>query len=405
MPIIAITSGIYSNTGERVQKLSENLSCEVITDNDIIGKIVRRDGIKEATLLKVIQSKKLAFNDFTHEQEKCIACIKKAVSEYISKGDCIFHGLISHLVPQDVSHVMRVLIITDKSKRIKNGMDKLGVSEKEIKKKMETSDRYAFLWVNTISGKKAWDKSLYDIVIPTDKLNTTESVELILEHSEKLSDIPEDIVEKEAFDFKLAASVEFVLSEIGGGLMAASNDGNIVVTINKKLVMLSKFQQKIIKIVQKVPGVKSVDTKIGQNYYKNDIVYSHEFETPLRILLVDDEKDFVQTLSERLKMRQFASEVVYNGQEALDFTDREETEVMVLDLKMPGIDGFEVLRKIKQTKPGIEVIILTGHGSEKDKNVCMDLGAFAYLQKPADIDQLTDTMKRAYEKINLNKNN
>ncbi len=405
MPIIAITSGIYSNTGERVQKLSETLSCEVITDNDIIGEIVRRDGIKEATLLKVIQSRKLAFNDFTHEQEKCIACIKKAVSEYISKGDCIFHGIIPHLVPQDLSHVMRVLIITDKSKRIKNGMDKLGLSEKEIKKKMETSDRYAFLWVNTISGKKAWDKSLYDIVIPTDKLNTTDSVELILEHSEKLSDIPKDIVEKEVFDFKLAANVEFVLSEIGGGLMAASNDGNIVVTINKKLMMLSKFQQKIINIVQKVPGVKSVDTTIGQNYYKNDIVYSHEFETPLRILLVDDEKDFVQTLSERLKMRQFASEVVYNGQEALDFTDQEETEVMVLDLKMPGIDGFEVLRKIKQTKPGIEVIILTGHGSEKDKNVCMDLGAFAYLQKPADIDQLTDTMKRAYEKINLNKNN
>ena len=405
MPIIAITSGIYSNTEERVKKLSENLGCEVITDNDIIGKIVRRDGIKEATLLKVIQSKKLAFNDFTHEQEKCIACIKKAVSEYISKGNCIFHGVIGHLVPQEVSHVMRVLMITDKNRRIKNGMDKLGLSEKEIKKKIETSDRYTFLWINTISGKKAWDKSLYDIVIPTDKLNITESVKLILEHSEKLSDISADIVEKEADDFKLAASIEIVLTEIGGGLMAASNDGNIVVTINKKLMMLSKFQQKIIKIVQKIPGVKSVDTKIGQNYYKNDIVHSHEFETPLRILLVDDEKDFVQTLSERLKMRQFASEVVYNGQEALDFTDREETEVMVLDLKMPGIDGFEVLRKIKQTKPGIEVIILTGHGSEKDKNVCMDLGAFAYLQKPADIDQLTDTMKRAYEKINLNKNN
>jgi len=405
MPIIAITSGIYSNTGERVQKLSENLSCEVITDNDIIGEVVRRDGIKEATLLKVIQSKKLAFNDFTHEQEKCIACMKKAISEYISKGNCIFHGVIGHLVPQEMSHVMRVLMITDKNRRIKNGMDKLGLSEKEIKKKIETSDRYAFLWINTISGKKAWDKSLYDIVIPTDKLNITESVKLILEHSEKLSDISAGIVEKEADDFKLAASVEIVLTEIGGGLMAASNDGNIVVTINKKLMMLSKFQQKIIKIVQKIPGVKSVDTKIGQNYYKNDIVHSHEFETPLRILLVDDEKDFVQTLSERLKMRQFASEVVYNGQEALDFTDREETEVMVLDLKMPGIDGFEVLRKIKQTKPGIEVIILTGHGSEKDKNVCMDLGAFAYLQKPADIDQLTDTMKRAYEKINLNKNN
>ncbi len=405
MPIISITNGIYSNTGERVKKLSENLGCKVITDNDIIEKVVRGDGIKKTTLLKVLQSRKIAFNDFTHEQEKCIACMKKTLSEYISEGNCIFHGVIGHLVPQEVSHVMRVLIITDKNRRIKNGMDKLGVSEKEIKKNLETSDRYAFLWTNAISGGKAWDKSLYDIVIPTDKLNTAESVKLVLEHSEKLYDIPEDIVKKEVSDFKLTARVEMVLSEIGGGLTAASNDGNIVVTINKKLMMLSKFQQKIIRIVQKVPGVSSVDTKIGQNYYKNDIAYSHDFETPLRILLVDDEKDFVQTLSERLKMRQFASEVVYNGQEALDFTAQEDTEVMVLDLKMPGIDGFEVLRKIKQTKPGIEVIILTGHGSEKDKNICMDLGAFAYLQKPADIDQLTATMKRAYEKINLNRNN
>jgi DNA-binding response OmpR family regulator len=70
---------------------------------------------------------------------------------------------------------------------------------------------------------------------------------------------------------------------------------------------------------------------------------------------------------------------------------------------MPGIDGFDVLKKIKKTKPYIEVIILTGHGSEEDRKRCMDLGAFAYLQKPADIDLLTATMKEAYGKINAAK--
>jgi len=278
------------------------------------------------------------------------------------------------------------------------------LSEKEITKNMETSDKYAFLWTNTMSEKKAWDKSLYDIVIPTDKLNTTESVNVILEHVEKLSDISEDVVKKEVSDFQLTTGVEIALSKIADGLTIASNYGNIIVTIDKKVMMLSKLQQKIINVAQDVSGVKSVDTKIGQNYYKSNVMRSYDFETPLRILLVDDEKDFVQTLSERLKLRQFSSEIVYNGEEALDFTDREDTEVMVLDLKMPGIDGIEVLRKIKQTKPEIEVIILTGHGSAEDKKTCMDLGAFAYLQKPADIDQLTDTMKQAYEKINLEKN-
>jgi two-component system response regulator CpxR len=70
---------------------------------------------------------------------------------------------------------------------------------------------------------------------------------------------------------------------------------------------------------------------------------------------------------------------------------------------MPGIDGIEVLRRVKATQPDIEVIILTGHGSEADKNLCMELGAFDYLQKPVDIDELSETIKRANEMIRLRK--
>jgi DNA-binding NtrC family response regulator len=72
---------------------------------------------------------------------------------------------------------------------------------------------------------------------------------------------------------------------------------------------------------------------------------------------------------------------------------------MILDLRMPGIDGIEVLRRVKDTQPDIEVIILTGHGSEADKATCMKLGAFAYLQKPVDIDELSQTIRKANEKI------
>jgi CheY-like chemotaxis protein len=66
---------------------------------------------------------------------------------------------------------------------------------------------------------------------------------------------------------------------------------------------------------------------------------------------------------------------------------------------MPGIDGIEVLRRVKASRPDIEVIILTGHGSEADRKTCMDLGAFAYLHKPVNIDQLSETLKQANEKI------
>jgi DNA-binding NtrC family response regulator len=82
--------------------------------------------------------------------------------------------------------------------------------------------------------------------------------------------------------------------------------------------------------------------------------------------------------------------------------NEDEPEVMILDLKMPGIDGIEVLKRVKQTRPEIEVIILTGHGSEQDRATCLGLGAFAYLQKPVDIELLTTTLKKANEQMRQN---
>ena len=76
-----------------------------------------------------------------------------------------------------------------------------------------------------------------------------------------------------------------------------------------------------------------------------------------------------------------------------------EPEVMVLDLKMPGIDGMEVLRRVKRTHPRTEVIILTGHGSDAEEVLAGELGAFAYLRKPVDIEVLTKTMKAAYHRL------
>ncbi|MCK5228456.1 MAG: response regulator [Desulfobulbaceae bacterium] len=117
----------------------------------------------------------------------------------------------------------------------------------------------------------------------------------------------------------------------------------------------------------------------------------------MKVLLVDDEETFVKTLSERLEMRDMKSDTVFGGQEALHFVDDNEPDVMVLDLKMPGIDGMEVLRRIKKRYPRIQVIILTGHGTDKDEDEARRLGIFDYMQKPADIETLAERIKAAYK--------
>lgn len=117
----------------------------------------------------------------------------------------------------------------------------------------------------------------------------------------------------------------------------------------------------------------------------------------MKILLVDDEEEFVKTLSERIEMRDVKSDVALNGEEALKIMDEDLPDVMVLDLKMPGIDGLEVLRRTKKAYPGVQIIMLTGHGSEKDEKEARRLGVFEYLQKPVEFEKLMRTIVKAYK--------
>jgi DNA-binding NtrC family response regulator len=113
------------------------------------------------------------------------------------------------------------------------------------------------------------------------------------------------------------------------------------------------------------------------------------------VLFVDDEEDFVRTMAERMEMRDLGGDVATSGQQALQMLEDDVPDVMVLDLLMPGIDGMEVLRRVKKTFPQIEVIIMTGHGSDKDEAEARRLGAFEYLRKPVDIEHLMETVRNA----------
>ena len=116
----------------------------------------------------------------------------------------------------------------------------------------------------------------------------------------------------------------------------------------------------------------------------------------IKVLLVDDEVAFVNTLAQRLRMRKLLADTVYDGEQALSYIKQVEPDVIVLDLKMPGLHGIEVLREIKKIKREIQVIILTGHGTDKDEEEARKLGGFDFLRKPADIDLLLAKIKEAF---------
>ena len=110
---------------------------------------------------------------------------------------------------------------------------------------------------------------------------------------------------------------------------------------------------------------------------------------PTRVLLVDDEEDFVEMLSLRLKEVGEKVTPAYNGRECLSILEKNDIDVVILDIKMPGMDGIATLREIKNKFPLVEVIMLTGHGTTESAVEGMKLGAFEYLLKPADFSELT----------------
>lgn len=404
MSVITIFSGTFCKDEPVVKNVLSSTGYKLVTDNDIVAEASRLSGIPANKIMGAFSAKESVFNNFTHEKEVSTAWLKLAVAERLSGDEILISGFTGQLIPKSISHVLRVCIIADMKFRASHAAAEQKISEKEAVKLIHKQDDDRIAWISNLFKKNdPWDSSLYDLVIPMDKMDLEKAGSLIKDNAGKEVVKPTSRSGKAVDDFLIASKVEMYLAREGHNVDISAKDGAVTIIINKHVLLLSKLEDELKSIARKVPGVKAVETKVGEGYYQTDIYRKYDFKMPSKVLLVDDEREFVQTLSERLIMRDMGSAVAYDGESALSLVSEDEPEVMILDLKMPGINGIEVLRRVKQSNPDIEVIILTGHGTEADRELCMKLGAFAYLQKPVDIEVLSDTLKKANDKIRIKK--
>ena len=404
MPVITIFSGSFCHEDPVIQEVIARTGYRQIQDEDILAEASRRSELAPSKFKTVFTAKTSVFNKFTREKERCLAYMKQVLADMIAADNALITCFSGQLIPRTISHILRVCLIAPVKYRIVQAARQKGVSEKEAARLIQKHEEDCLFWVNSLfNTTDPWQTDLYDITLPVDKLSPGETAALIAENAAK------DIVQataasKQAVEnFRLAAETEVALAREGHMVDVSADKGAVTLTINKHVIMLGRLKDELTSIAGKVPGVSSVETKVGKNFHKTDIYRKHDFEMPSKVLLVDDEREFVQTLSERLMMRDMGSAVAYDGESALNLIREDDPEVIIVDLKMPGIDGLEVLRKVKSTRPEIEVIILTGHGNEEDRRLCMELGAFAYLQKPLDINLLSETIRQANEKIRRKK--
>ncbi len=117
-----------------------------------------------------------------------------------------------------------------------------------------------------------------------------------------------------------------------------------------------------------------------------------------RVLLVDDEKEFVRALAKRLGARGLKVEIAGDGESAVEKVKTSDFDVIVLDLAMPGIDGLETLKRLREVNPDLQIVLLTGHGSIKSGVEAMKEGAVDFLEKPAEFSELLTKIQEASAK-------
>lgn len=400
MSVITIFSGKYCKKNSIIDAIIDKTGYTHITDEILLKEANKISGMDIEKVQNALKSKISIFNNFTHEKERAICYLKMATAKALNSDNIIIDGYTAMLVPNTIRHALKVCLIADTKYRVARAVEEKEISKKEALELIHKEDENQSEWVrNALNQKDPWEPSLYDIVIPVDKFDEKEVISMIVSNLQSDAIKPTEWSQKAVNDFILSSEAEVVLAKEGHVANVSVRDSRALITINKNVILLNRLEEELKSIVGQVPGITSVATQIGKKFYKADTYRKYDFKLPSKILLVDDEREFVKTLSERLLLRDMGAAVVHDGESALDLLKEDEPDIMVLDLNMPGIDGIGVLKEVKKTNPQIEVIILTGHGSDEDKKICMELGAFAYLQKPVDIELLSQYLKEANKKL------
>ena len=400
MSVISIFSASHCHGPEVAQAVRDKLGYGLLSTEELLAATSECFSVPEDKLNRAMHGPVSVFNRLTHEREHNLAYLRATVAELIQQDDLVHHGFAGHLLPKYLPNVLRVCLVARLDYRTSEAIRTEGIDAGAAEKLVQKGDEERKAWTLHLFGLSPWAKGLYDILLPMDGTSVDEAVAVVCDNAGKPPVETTPAAQAAMRDFLLASQVQVALAQNGHDvdLDVSAEDGLTTVTINRYTLRLERLRNELRDVVLAVPGTSGMETRLGPHFHPpnrfDEMVEDHK----PKYLLVDDEKEFVLTLSERLETRNLGSAIAYDGEEALSIVETDAPDVMVLDLKMPGIDGMEVLRRVKQESPGTEVIILTGHGSEQEERQAAELGAFAYLEKPVNIDVLTETMKKAYSR-------
>jgi len=180
MSVITIFSGVFCGEQDVITDVIDSTGYRSITDRDILLRAEKASGVSRDKLRRAFSSKTSVFNKFTQEKECSIAYLRLIVAELLAEDNLAICGFSGLLIPRDINHVIRICLIAEMKYRIRQAVEKEGLSKKEAKKTIRLADGDQSAWTNTLFDQSdPWENSLYDIVIPMSKMDIAKAGALI----------------------------------------------------------------------------------------------------------------------------------------------------------------------------------------------------------------------------------
>lgn len=290
MSLLAITCGMYAAPYRLIDALSALYQCAVYEDPALVKQTGRTHDLKTDLIFKSIQCRQIPFDNFTHDRKKCMAALKVQISQNILNGPCLFSGVLSHLIPASVSGIYRIMSAPPMHIRRQRAMRIDQLSSHAAAHAISRSDQRDQRFAAQLNLDDLWDPTRHDMDLAWEAIDTTthdmtqEDVNQVLETIRPGIEMATSNSNKKmrALDFNISSRVETVLAGLGHSLIIESDAGHVLVTLDGKVMNLAQAQKQIADLARAVPGVRSVKTKIGPNFYKSGIARNLNITAPFK---------------------------------------------------------------------------------------------------------------------------
>jgi cytidylate kinase len=272
MAIIIISRGSYSKGKEVAEKVAQKLGYRC-TGREVFLDASKEFGIPEVKLLRAIHDAPSILDRFTFGKERYIAYFQAALLKYLQGGNAVYHGLAGHFFVKGVSHTLKVRIIADMADRVRQEMEREGISREQAQKTLKKDDEERRKWSLNLYGIDTSDPSIYDQVICIRKMTVADAVDVI-SFTANLENFKTTFESQKAMDdLVLAAEVRAALIDLKPDIQVVAEDGNVVVTsaalVSGTAYSLEKPEvvEEIKRIALKISKVKSVE--INSSHFKD----------------------------------------------------------------------------------------------------------------------------------------